>query len=104
MAALKVQFTSRALREMREILHFIEQDNPPAASALAAKIIKGLKHKAHYLKSGRTIPEASEHPARELVIPPCRIFQLPEESRLLVLALMRSERHNQRPGRPSVPS
>ena len=92
MAPLKIQFTSRALREMREILGFIAQDNPDAASNLTEQIMNGLEHKASFPKSGRVIPEVPEHPARELVLPPCRIFYVTDKTMLRVLSIMRSER------------
>jgi len=91
-APLKVLFTSRARREMREILGFIAQDNPDAASSLAEQIMHGLDHKARFPKSGRVIPEVPEHPAREMVLPPCRIFYLTDQVSLHVLSIMRSER------------
>jgi len=92
MAPLKVQFTTRARREMREILGFIAQDNPKAASDLAKQIMEGVENKAQYPKSGRVIPEVPEHPARELVLPPCRIFYLTDKTTLYVLSISRSER------------
>ncbi len=92
MATLKILFTDRALREMREILGFIAQDKPDAATALAGQIMKSLESKARFPKSGRRIPEAPEHPARELVLPPGRIFYITNDKTLHVLSLMRSER------------
>ena len=92
MATLNILFTTRARREMREILGFIAQDNLDAASKLAGQIMKGLDHKAKYPKSGRVIPEVPEHAARELVMPPCRIFYLYDKANLHVLSIMRSER------------
>ncbi|WP_316414029.1 type II toxin-antitoxin system RelE/ParE family toxin [Mesoterricola silvestris] len=91
MATLKILFTDRALREMREILGFIAQDNPGAASDLAEQIMKSLDNKARFPKSGRRIPEAPDHPARELILPPCRIFYSMNEKALHVLGLIRSE-------------
>jgi toxin ParE1/3/4 len=92
MASLKIQFTTRARREMREILGFIAQDNPKAASDLARQIMKGIEHKAQFPKSGRVIPEVPEHPARELVLPPCRIFYITDKTTIYVLSISRSER------------
>lgn len=92
MAALKIYFTTRARREMREILGFIAQDNPKAASDLASRIMQGLEHKARFPNSGRVIPEAPEHPARELVMPPCRVFYLVDKASLFVLSISRAER------------
>ena len=92
MAPLKIQFTSRARRELREVLGFIAQDNPQAASDLASRILEGLDHKTRFPNSGRLIPEVPEHPARELVLPPCRIFYLSNKTTLTVLSIIRTER------------
>ena len=67
-------------------------DNPKAASDLAVQILDGLAQKARFPKAGRVIPEVPEHPARELVLPPCRIFYLADQDNLYVLSLSRSER------------
>ena len=92
MGPLNIQFTSRARRELREILGFIAQDNPEAASNLARQLMAGLESKARFPKSGRVIPEVPEHPARELVQPPCRVFYRTDHETLHVLSIMRSER------------
>lgn len=92
MATLNILFTDRALREMREILGFIAQDSLDAASTLAGQIMKSLDSKSRFPKSGRRIPEAPEHSARELVLPPCRIFYIFDSQSLHVLSMMRSER------------
>jgi len=76
MAALKIHFTANAIRTLDEILGFIAQDNPDAASKL----------------SGRKIPEAPERRERELVVPPAvRIFSRADGETLWVLHAMRSE-------------
>ena len=92
MAPLKIQFTSRARRELREVLGFIAQDNPQAASDLASRIMDSIEHKTRFPKSGRLIPEIPEHQARELVVPPCRIFYLADKTTLTVLSIIRTER------------
>ena len=92
MAALKVLITSRARRELREILGFIAQDNPDAASKFFGQVMKGLEHKAKYPNSGRVIPETPEHHAREMIMPPCRVFYIYDKVNLHVLSIMRSER------------
>jgi len=92
MAPLIIHFTTRARREMREILGFIAQENPKAASDLAGRITEGLEHKARFPNSGRVIPEVPEHPARELVLPPCRVFYLVDKASIFVLSISRTER------------
>ena len=92
MAALKIQFTATAIRTLDEILGFIAQDNPDAASKLSARIEQGINRLASFPGSSRKIPEAPEHRERELVVPPAvRIFCRVEGEILWVLYSMRSE-------------
>lgn len=92
MAALTIQFTRRARTDLNEILGFIAQDNPKAASDLSERIEKGLARVALFPASARHIPEALERPERDLVVPPVRIFYRVENQVLLVMMMIRSER------------
>ena len=92
MAALKIHFTVTAIQTLDEILGFIAQDNPDAASKLAKRIEHGINRLASFPGTGQKIPEAPEHRVRELVVPPAvRIFCRVEGDTLWVLYAMRSE-------------
>jgi len=92
MAALKIHFTVTAIQTLDEILGFIAQDNPDAASKLSKRIEHAINRLASFPGSGRKIPEAPEHRERELVVSPAvRIFCRVEGDTLWVLYAMRSE-------------
>jgi plasmid stabilization system protein ParE len=92
MAALKIRLTLNAMRELDEILSFIAQDNPDAASKLEERIEHSINRVASFPESGRKIPEAPERRERELVVPPLvRIFFRVKGDTLWVLHAMRSE-------------
>ena len=92
MAALKIHFTANAIRTLDEILGFIAQDNPDAASKLSGRIEQAVNRLASFPGSGRKIPEAPERRERELVVPPAvRIFSRADGETLWMLHAMRSE-------------
>lgn len=92
MEALTVRLTLKAMRELDEILGFIAQDNPDAASKLEERIEHSINRVASFPGSGRKIPEAPERRERELVVPPLiRVFFRVEGDTLWVLHAMRSE-------------
>lgn len=92
MAALKVHLTRKALGELDEILGFIAQDNPDAASKMEERIEHSINRVASFPGSGRKIPEAPERRERELVVPPViRIFFRVENDTLWVLHAIRAE-------------
>ena len=89
MAALKVRLTQKAMREFDQILGFIAQENPEAASKLEERIEHSINRMASFPGSGRKIPERRE---RELVVPPLvRVFFRVEGDTLWFLHAMRSE-------------
>lgn len=92
MAALTIRLTQKAIRELDDILGFIAQDNPDAASRLEARIEHSINRVAAFPETGRKIPEAPERRERELVVPPSvRVFFRTEGTVLWVLHAMRSE-------------
>ena len=92
MAALKVHITRNASGDLDEILGFIAQDNPDAASKLEERIEPSIYRVASFPRSGRKIPEAPERRERELVVPPVvRIFFRVENDTLWVLNAIRAE-------------
>lgn len=92
MAALRVRFTHRARKDLREILGFIAEDNPDAAERLSHRVEEGLLRVAQFPESARRIPEALERRERDLVIPPLRLFYRVEGEVLWVMMAIRAER------------
>ncbi len=92
MATLNLAYTAKAIRLLHEILGFVAQENPDAASKISERIEHGLDHLCVFPDSGRKIPEAPERSERELVIPPCvRIFYRVDGDTLWVIHAMRAE-------------
>jgi len=92
MAALRIRLTKKAMIRLDEILGFIAQENPDAASKLEERIEQSLKRIASFPDSGRKITEAPERRERELVVPPSvRIFFRVEGETLWVLHVIRAE-------------
>ncbi|HJU83186.1 MAG TPA: type II toxin-antitoxin system RelE/ParE family toxin [Holophagaceae bacterium] len=89
---LGILWSDKAREGLRESLAFIALDNPGAASGLLDRVLAAVERVARYPHSGRRIPEVPKDPARELVVPPLRIFYERDGSDLVVLAVLRSER------------
>lgn len=98
MAALKVRFTRHARQDFDGILGFIAQADPEGAAKLSLRIEELIDRMAALPESGRKIPEAPEHSAREwVVVPLLRIFYRVDEQAgtLWILRAMRAERQFQ---------
>jgi plasmid stabilization system protein ParE len=93
--ALKVFWTDRAKSHLRDILDFIAFDNPDAARKLARTVLARVGRLSRYPNSGRPLPELEGAPFREKVIPPCRVIYQVREKAVLILVVLRTERHFQ---------
>jgi toxin ParE1/3/4 len=91
MANLTLRFALSARADLTEILAFIAMDNPSAASKLATQVEKGLRRLVDFPESGRLVPEEPSSRAREVVVPPLRIFYRLEGDIIRILHVMRGE-------------
>jgi plasmid stabilization system protein ParE len=91
MANLTLRFALSARADLNEILSFIAMDNPNAAAKLATKVEKGLSRLVEFPDSGRLVPEEPTSRAREVVVPPLRIFYRVEGDVVRILHVMRGE-------------
>lgn len=89
---LEIELSERAERELDEVLDYIALADPIAAARLFRKVSAAIERAARFPRSGRRIPEVPEETARELVVPPSRIFYEADAERVLVLAIRRSQR------------
>ena len=89
---LRLTWMPKARQGLLDAVLYIALDNPVAAEALIERVDGALDRARAFPKSGRRIPEAPKDPARELVVPPLRIFYETSEKELAVLAVFRSER------------
>ncbi|MGC3873003.1 type II toxin-antitoxin system RelE/ParE family toxin [Halomonas sp. GXIMD04776] len=87
-----VVWTEPALQQLDAIAEYIALDNPAAASHLVEEVFDKTERLEDFPLSGRIPPELPESVYREVVVPPCRIFYREDESRVLILYVMREER------------
>ncbi|MDQ7734452.1 type II toxin-antitoxin system RelE/ParE family toxin [Halomonas sp. SpR1] len=88
----EVIWTEPALQELDALAEYIALDKPAAARVLVKKIFDKTDRLEDFPQSGRTPPELPNSVYREVVIPPCRIFYRQDETRILILYVMREER------------
>lgn len=88
----EVIWTEPALQELDAIAEYIALDNPVAAGHLVEGIFNKTERLEDFPQSGRIPPELPHSIYREVVVPPCRIFYREDESRVLILYVMRVER------------
>lgn len=88
----EVIWTEPALQELDAIAEYIALDNPAAAGHLVEEIFNKTERLEDFPQSGRIPPELPHSIYREVVVPPCRIFYREDESRALILYVMRVER------------
>jgi len=93
--ALKVFWTDRAKAHLRDILDYIAFDNPDATQTLARKVFANADRLKEYPYAGRKLPELRESPYRERVVPPCRVIYQLRGNAVVILVVIRSERHLQ---------
>lgn len=88
----EVIWTEPALQQLDAIAEYIALDNPAAASRLVEEIFDKTDRLKDFPQSGRIPPELPNSVYREVVVSPCRIFYREDETRVLVLYVMREER------------
>lgn len=71
---MKIKFTSSARTQFLSALSYIRKDKPSAAVSFRSRAEKILRRLEDFPESGRIIPEFSEFPYREVIIPPYRFF------------------------------
>jgi plasmid stabilization system protein ParE len=88
----EVIWTEPALQELDAIAEYIALDKPAAASRLVEDVFDKTERLEDFPQSGRIPPELPNSVYREVVVPPCRIFYREDETRVLILYVMREER------------
>jgi len=88
----QIIWTEPALKDLETIAEYIELDKPTAARQLIRKIFLKMDLLGPYPNLGTLPPELRHLPYRQILVPPCRIFYRKSGLRILVIAVMRSER------------
>lgn len=89
---LRITWSPQAESGLEDALAYIALDNPAAALRLLDRVLGAMERASRFPRSGRRIPEAPEESARELTVPPLRIFYEADAKELRVLGILRSER------------
>lgn len=87
---MKLLFTPTAREQFLAGLVYIKRDKPEAAVAFRKKAETALKRLLKYPKLGRLLPEFSDLPHREVVVPPYRFFYLVRGETIWVVAVWHS--------------
>lgn len=70
---MRVRWTQRAVRDLREIGHYIRRDNPDAARRWMAHLQERANRAADFPQSGRVVPEFQRDDVREVITQGYRI-------------------------------
>ena len=89
---VEIVWTEPALSDLDAIADFIALENPVAAQKLVRRIFKHVEQLADHPKSGSKPTELKGRNYRQIIEPPCRVFYRHNDSCVLILHVMRSER------------
>ena len=87
-----IEWTARAVRDLRDIEVYIGADDPAAAARWIARIIAGADAAARSPLAGRVVPEREEHGVREVFVRNYRVVYRVRESSILVLTVFEGHR------------
>jgi len=71
---VKIRFSRSARDRFLATLERIPKDDPPAAARFRARVERVLRRLGPHPSSGRSIPEFSDLPHREVIVAPLRFF------------------------------
>ena len=88
----QITWTEPALTDLEAIHDYIAIENPAAAVAVVARILRHVDQLARHPDSGSWLPELGRSRYRQIVEPPCRIFYRRDGRAVAILHVIRSER------------
>jgi addiction module RelE/StbE family toxin len=89
---VKVRWSRRSLRDLREIGAFIRRDNPPAARRWVHQLQERARKAATMPRSGRVVPELGLDDVREVFLGNYRIVYRLSEEGIEVLTVFEGHR------------
>jgi len=84
---VKLRFTPTGRAQVLAAVSYIQEDDPAAARRFRRRAEAALRRLERFPRSGRPIPEFSELPYREVVVPPQRFFYKIVEKTVWVVAV-----------------
>lgn len=86
-----IVWTDPALDQLQEIVEYMAQDKPEAASSFMKRALSTVDQLEVFPEYGHVPPELANSIYRELSVKPCRIFYRQENEVVLVIHVMREE-------------
>jgi len=90
--ALSIEWTERALTDLRAIDGYIAADNPGAAERWVGRLIAKAEAAARLPLAGRVVPEKARSDVREVFLRTYRIVYRVLEDSILVLTVLEGRR------------
>lgn len=91
-AAVSIEWTDRAVADLRSIDDFIGADNPAAAERWVGRLIAKVEAAAQLPMAGRAVPEKGRPDIREVFLRTYRIVHRVREDSILVLTVFEGHR------------
>lgn len=88
----QLEWTERALADLREIEDYIAADNPAAAGTWVARLIAKAETAARLPLAGRVVPEKARPDVREVLLRSYRIVYRVREEGIVVLTVFEGHR------------
>ena len=85
----KVIWTDEAIADLRQLVVFISQDNPPTAVKLGEALIRKSMILASHPRLGKTLKKSPKDSIRDLIVPPYRlIYEIDDRAQLVYVRLL----------------
>ena len=72
--AFKIIWSELARDDLRSVVLFIAQDNPPVAESFGYRLMSKVDVLAQFPQLGRVVPEENDETIREIILRPYRII------------------------------
>lgn len=101
---MRIDWTRRASREVEAKAEWLAENRPGAAGPFLKRIEDAVQKLRRFPLRGRRLPDFEDEPVREVIVGTHRIVYLPEEERILVVAVKHcSEEMTKADIRPETP-
>jgi plasmid stabilization system protein ParE len=87
---LKILFTPTGRRQFLEAIVYIYRANPSTAEVHRKNVEKTIARLKRFPESGRSIPEFSDLPFREVIVKPYRFFYRTKDTTVWIIAVWHS--------------
>jgi toxin ParE1/3/4 len=85
-------WSPQALANLEEILNYLAQESPRAATSLGSQILDAVEHLQTFPRSGRVVPDQPDQALRELIVSSYRIFYHVGDDTVELLAIRHGAR------------